>query len=144
LRFLVEERLPERSIPAREVEAMLGDYLPLLFMTAAVAALVAFILVASSLLSRNRPTRGKANTYECGMTPVGDARRPTQARFFVTAVLFILFDIESVFLIPWALNLKALRGRMGGLLFFEMLFFLLVLGVGLAYVWKKGGLDWKR
>ncbi len=123
---------------------MLGDYLPLLFMTAAVAALVAFILVASSLFSRNRPTRGKANTYECGMTPVGDARKPNRARFFVTAVLFLLFDIESVFLIPWALNLKALKNRMGGLLFFEMLFFLLALGVGLAYVWKKGGLDWKR
>lgn len=123
---------------------MLGAYLPLLFMVIAVAALTAFIIIASSLLSRNRPTRGKAETYECGMPPVGDARRPIHARFFVTAVLFLLFDIESVFLIPWALNLKALKGRMGGLLFFEMVFFLLALGVGLAYVWKKGGLDWKR
>jgi NADH-quinone oxidoreductase subunit A len=123
---------------------MLKDYLPLLIMFITVVGVVAAILVASTLLSNRRRTKGKADTYECGMTPVGDARRPFSPRFYVTAVLFILFDIESVFLIPWALNLGTLGGSMALLLFVEMFIFLAILGLGLVYVWRKGGLDWKR
>ncbi len=123
---------------------MLENYVPLLFMFLATAGLVAFIIIVSGLVSRNRRTRGKANTYECGMTPFGDARKPLSAKFYVTAVLFILFDIESVFLIPWAVNMKKLRGEMGGLLFVEMVVFIVLLAIGLIYVWKKGGLDWKK
>ena len=123
---------------------MLKEYVPLLFMILAIIGLMAFIIIVSSLVSRKRKTRGKGNTYECGMTPFGDARKPLSAKFFITAVLFILFDIESVFLIPWAINLKSLKSEMGTLLFFEMVVFVLLLAIGLIYVWKKGGLDWKK
>jgi NADH-quinone oxidoreductase subunit A len=97
----------------------------------------------SSLLGRQRETRGKLTTYECGMDPWGDARGRFSVKFFLVAVLFILFDVEAVFLIPWAVNLKALTAQgHGPFLFVEMLTFIIALGLGLAYIWRKGGLSW--
>jgi len=123
---------------------MLKEYFPLLLLLLAATGTALSILVASSLVSNRKRTRGKGRAYECGMEPVGDARRPFGARFYVTAVLFILFDIEAVFLIPWAMSLRPLGPTMGVQLFLVMFIFLAILGLGLVYVWRKGGLDWRR
>jgi len=122
---------------------VLQDYFPILVLLGVVVAFVLVSLVLSELAGHSRRTRGKGTTYECGMDPVGNARGRFSVKFFVVAVLFILFDIESVFLIPWAVNLKLLSGEgYGVFLFVEMLAFIGVLALGLAYIWKKGGLEW--
>jgi NADH-quinone oxidoreductase subunit A len=80
----------------------------------------------------------KESTYECGVEPTGSARRRFSVKFFLVAMLFVVFDIEGVLIFPWAVTFKKL-GMFG---FVEMIVFLGVLGVGLAYVWKKGALEW--
>src|SRR4029077_7203289 len=85
-----------------------------------------------------RPTRAKLSPYECGMTPVGDARQRFSVKFYLVAMLFILFDVEAVFLYPWAIILRQLK--MFG--FWEMLVYIGIVLVGFWYVWKKGALDW--
>ena len=124
---------------------MLKEYFPILVLLLVVAAFVITNLLISELLGRRRRARGKAATYECGMEPVGTARNRMSVKFFLVAVLFILFDIETVFLLPWAVNLRELTGMHPGngmFLLIEMLSFVGILGLGLAYVWKKGGLEW--
>jgi NADH-quinone oxidoreductase subunit A len=122
---------------------MLSDYVPILVLLLVVGGFVVVNLIVSSLLGRQRETRGKLTTYECGMDPWGDARGRFSVKFFLVAVLFILFDVEAVFLIPWAVNLKALTAQgHGPFLFVEMLTFIIALGLGLAYIWRKGGLSW--
>ncbi len=122
---------------------MLEDYFPILVLFGVVAGFVCINLVLSEVLGRSRKTRGKGATYECGMNPIGRARGRFSVKFFVVAVLFILFDIESVFLIPWAVNLRVLTSEGYGMpLLAEMLAFVGVLALGLAYIWKKGGLEW--
>jgi NADH-quinone oxidoreductase subunit A len=92
----------------------------------------------SWLLGKRKPTRAKMSPYECGMTPVGDARARFSVKFYLVAMLFILFDVEAVFLYPWAVILRDLK--MFG--FWEMLVYIAVVLVGFFYVWKKGVLDW--
>jgi len=122
---------------------MLAPYLPLLVLFLVVGGFLAVTLILSDLLGRKRRTRGKSETYECGMLPEGTARGRFSVKFFLVAVLFILFDIETVFLIPWAVNLKSMVALGAGtFLLFEMLGFIAVLALGLAYIWKKGGLEW--
>ena len=90
------------------------------------------------LLGPKKPTPEKEAPYECGMPPVGDARDRHPVKFYLVAMIFLLFDIEIAFLYPWAL---ALRG-LGWLGFFQILTFFLILLVGYVYVWRKGVLDW--
>jgi len=97
-------------------------------------------LVVAWLLRPNRPYPSKLATYECGEVPVGDTRVRFNIRFYVVALIFLLFDVEVVFLFPWATVYKDL----GWSAFIEMLVFLGVLVVGYAYVWRKGDLDWDR
>jgi NADH-quinone oxidoreductase subunit A len=126
---------------------MLQAYLPLLVLFLVVAGFAVVNIAISELLGRQRAARGKLTTYECGMTPVGTARGRFSVKFYLVAVFFILFDIEAVFLIPWAVNLKGMvaQNPANGLpLFTEMLVFLGILFVGLLYVWKKGGLEWDQ
>ena len=94
----------------------------------------------SWIIGYRRPTRAKMSPYECGMTPVGDARERFSVKFYLVAMLFILFDVEAVFLYPWAVILKELK--MFG--FWEMLIYIGIVLVGLLYVWKKGVLDWNQ
>jgi NADH-quinone oxidoreductase subunit A len=115
-------------------------YLPLLIHILAAAFVAAAIVVLSWLLGKRRPTRAKLSPYECGMTPVGDARERFSVKFYLVAILFILFDVEAVFLYPWAVLLRELR--MFG--FWEMLVYILVVLVGFFYIWKKGALDWSK
>jgi NADH-quinone oxidoreductase subunit A len=97
-------------------------------------------LVAAWLIRPNRPYPSKLTTYECGEDPIGDTRVRFNIRFYVIALIFLIFDVEVVCLFPWALIYKEL----GWLAFLEMLVFLLILFVGYAYVWRKGDLDWDR
>ena len=101
---------------------------------------VAIGLVTAWLLRPHRPYPSKLATYECGETPVGDTRVRFNVRFYVIALIFLIFDVEVVFLFPWATVYKGL----GWFAFFEMAVFLLILLVGYAYVWRKGDLDWDK
>ena len=117
---------------------MRDAYVPVL-MLLGVSVLNAVGMVAvSHLLSAFRPTPVKAQPYESGMPPLGDARERFSVKFYMVALLFIIFDIETVFLIPWGVLFRELG--VFGLL--EMLVFLGVLLVGFVYVWKKGALEW--
>ena len=109
-------------------------YLPLLIHFLVAVALAGVIVLLSYLIGYRRPTRAKMSPYECGMTPVGDARERFSVKFYLVAMLFILFDIEAVFLYPWAVILRDLK--MFG--FWEMLVYIGIMLVGFFYVWKKG------
>jgi NADH-quinone oxidoreductase subunit A len=115
-------------------------YLPLLIHVLAAAAVGGAIITLSWLLGQRKPTRAKMSPYECGMEPVGDARERFSVKFYLVGMLFILFDVEAIFMYPWAVILKDLK--MFG--FWEMLVYIGIVLVGLFYVWKKGVLDWGR
>ncbi len=93
----------------------------------------------SHLLSVRRPTAVKASAYESGIDPLGDTRERFSVKFYIVAILFIVFDIETIFFLPWAAIFREL-GLFG---LIEMFVFVLVLGAGLAYAWKKGALEWE-
>jgi NADH-quinone oxidoreductase subunit A len=113
-------------------------YLPLLMQAVVVFLLACVIVILSALLGKHRYSRAKLSPYECGMTPVGDARERFSVKFYLVAMLFILFDVEAVFLYPWAILLRELK--MFG--FWEMLIYIGIILVGFYYIWKKGVLDW--
>jgi NADH-quinone oxidoreductase subunit A len=104
----------------------------------AVGMAVAIVFIAS-ILGPRRMTAVKAEAFECGSEPIGNARQRFAVKFYVVALLFIVFDVEAVFLYPWAVNFRAL-GWFG---YIEMAIFAATLAVGLIYVWKKGALDWE-
>jgi NADH-quinone oxidoreductase subunit A len=118
---------------------MLLDYLPILILVALAALFAGGSMVVSALLGPRRPTPEKLSPYECGIEPVGTARERFSVKFYLVAMLFIIFDMETVFLYPWAVVYKELKlfgvAAMGT--------FLLILLVGFVYVWKKGGLEWE-
>jgi NADH-quinone oxidoreductase subunit A len=117
-----------------------ANYLPLLIHFLVALALAGAIVLLSYFIGYRRPTRAKMAPYECGMTPIGDARERFSVKFYLVAMLFILFDIEAVFLYPWAVILRDLK--MFG--FWEMLVYIGIMLVGFFYVWKKGALDWGK
>ncbi|MGH7546146.1 MAG: NADH-quinone oxidoreductase subunit A [Gemmatimonadota bacterium] len=117
-------------------------YIPIL-MIFAVSALQAVGMVAlSHWLSTHRPTPVKLMPYESGITPLGDARGRLTVKFYLVAMLFIVFDIETVFLYPWAMFFRSSLDTLGLFLMVEMGVFVVILGIGLVYVWKKGALEW--
>jgi NADH-quinone oxidoreductase subunit A len=115
-------------------------YLPILIHVLFALALAAAIMVLSNLVGQHKPSRAKLQPYECGITPVGDARQRFSVRFYLVAMLFILFDVEAVFLYPWAVIFRELK--MFG--FYEMLVYILIILAGFYYIWKKGVLDWSK
>ncbi len=117
---------------------MLLDYLPILILVILAALFAGGSILLSSLLGPHRPDPEKLSPYECGVEPVGSARERISVKFYLVAMLFIIFDMEIVFLYPWAVVFQELR--LFGLM--AMGSFLLVLLVGYFYVWKKGGLEW--
>ena len=124
---------------------MLIDYAPILVLLVLVALFALGNIVLSELVGSRRRAIGKADAYECGMGAVGSARLRLSIHFYLVAVLFILFDVESLLLIPWAVAARDLAAAgVGRLVFLEVFAFVLVLGVGLAFVWRKGGLEWDR
>ena len=115
-------------------------YLPLLIHFLLAGLIATAIVVLSWIFGYRKPTRAKLSPYECGMAPVGDARQRFSVKFYLVAMLFILFDVEAVFLYPWAIILHKLK--MFG--FWEMLVYILIVLVGFFYIWKKGVLDWGK
>ena len=121
------------------MQPVLYGYLPVLvFMV--IAGGIAVAMVGGSLLAaRQKPYPEKVSAYECGFEPFDDARRRFDVRFYLVAILFIIFDLEVAFLFPWAIAL----GDIGLLGFWSMVVFLGVLTVGFVYEWKKGALEWE-
>lgn len=117
---------------------ILSEYFPIwVFMVVAFCVACAAV-VLSFLLAKHRPDNHKNAPYECGFPPFGDARAKFDVRFYLVAILFIIFDLEIAFLFPWAISL----GDIGFAGFVSMLIFLGVLTVGFVYEWKKGALEW--
>jgi NADH-quinone oxidoreductase subunit A len=133
---------------------MARTYLPVLLLLGFVVANAVLLLLLSHLTMRPRPTPVKQTPYESGMPPLGDARERFSVKFYMVAVLFIIFDIETVFLIPWGAHFRQLScavplvnevcpvGQTSLFGLSEMVVFILILLVGFVYVWKKGALQW--
>jgi NADH-quinone oxidoreductase subunit A len=120
---------------------MLQPYVPILILIVFVVANAIMMLGLSHLLSSYRRTSVKIAPYESGMPVLGDARERFSVKFYLVAMLFIVFDIETVFMVPWAVAFRQL-GSMAGVLIIEMFVFILILAVGYVYVWKRGALQW--
>ena len=117
----------------------LKEYLPIiLFLIISLGLSVGFIVIIY-LLSPKKPDPEKLSAYECGFEPFNDSRMEFDVRFYLVAILFIIFDLEIAFLFPWAISL----GNIGLLGFVSMMIFLFILTVGFIYEWKKGALDWE-
>ena len=117
----------------------LNDYLSIiLFLIIALGLSVAFIVI-NFIFSPKKPDPEKLSAYECGFEPFDDSRMEFDVRFYLVAILFIIFDLEIAFLFPWAVSL----GNIGILGFCSMMIFLFILTVGFIYEWKKGALDWE-
>ena len=125
----------------------LHAYAPLLIYLLLATALAGALTAVSVLIGWRRPNRAKLQAYECGMEPTGDAREPFSVKFYLVAMVFILFDVEAIFLYPWAYIYRDMirqsvpMGRYG---FVEMLVYIAILFVGYIYLWKKGALDWHK
>ena len=127
---------------------MLMQHFPLLLAIALSAGLAVAMMGLSLLLGPRRKNRVKDEVFECGHPPSGDAQGLVHAKFYVVALLFLVFDIEVVFFYPWALafsdSLSGATGLMSSWVLGEMLIFVGILVAGLVYVWRKGALDWSR
>ncbi len=119
---------------------MAGVYIPILAQFVAVVALACGILVLGWWVGVKKPSKVKLDPYECGMPPVGNARGSFSVSFYLIGMIFILFDVEAVFLYPWAVVFKSLRWSG----FVEMALYIAILLAGYIYIWKKGALDWTR
>ena len=120
---------------------MLQPYLSVLLLLAFVIANAVLMLAVSHIFSTYRRTPVKVAPYESGMPVLGDARQRFSVKFYLVAMLFIIFDIETVFMIPWAVAFRQL-GEMAGLLIVEMFVFVVILAVGYVYIWKRGAFQW--
>ena len=121
------------------LNALFGGYLPVLIATITGFGLVITALIATRLLAPFSAERQKGTTYECGMLPIRRASTNVGMRFYLFAILFIIFDVEALFLFPWALSFIDL----GPSAYWLMVVFVMTLGAGLGYAWKKGALQWR-
>lgn len=115
------------------------EFLPIAILIILATGLAALVVILGHLFGPKRYIETKMMPYESGMTPIGPGTRRVSVRFYLIAVLFILFDIEVVFFLPWAVVYK----RLGLFAFLEMLVFIVILLVGYVYAWKKGALEWE-
>src|SRR5262245_13208577 len=119
---------------------MLQDWAPVLIFLLLVIGFAVVSVIGSLILGMRKPTPEKLRPYECGMTPVGNDRQRFSVKFYLVAMFFLLFDIEAVFLFPWAVIYRELK--LFG--FMEMLLFIAAILAGYVYAWKKGALEWER
>ena len=126
----------QQEIP---LEVFLGEYLPIAVFFAIAIGLSAAFVLSAFVLGNQRPDDEKMAAYECGFDAFDDSRRQFDVRFYLVAILFIIFDLEVAFLFPWAVTL----GGIGLFGFWSMMLFLAVLTVGFIYEWKKGALEWE-
>ncbi|MEE8483841.1 MAG: NADH-quinone oxidoreductase subunit A [Nitrospinota bacterium] len=117
----------------------MNQYLPVLVMVIAAVGIAGGMLIATTLIGPKKSFDEKMEPFECGVTPVADPKSRFSVRFYIIAMLFIVFDIEAVFLFPWATVFR----RLGIFGFIEMMVFIFILGIGLVYIWKKGALEWE-
>ncbi len=118
---------------------MLNEYLPILILVALAVTLGFLVVILGTIFGPRRPTEKKSMPYESGMVPYGPGTRRMNVRYYLVAVLFILFDIEVVFFLPWAVSFRVLGGN--GLVL--ILIFVVILEVAHLYAWKKGALEWE-
>ena len=121
------------------MENLLLEYLPILIFIAIALGLSLVMAIGSMLVARQRPDAEKLSAYECGFEAFEDARIKFDVRFYLVAILFIIFDLEVAFLFPWAVSL----GQIGGFGFWSMMTFLGILTIGFVYEWRKGALEWE-
>ena len=121
------------------MDSLLLEYLPILIFLGIAAAMSLVLVIASYVVARQNPDSEKLSAYECGFDPFDDARGQFDVRFYLVAILFIIFDLEVAFLFPWAITL----GEIGYFGFWSMVLFLGILTVGFVYEWKKGALEWE-
>jgi NADH-quinone oxidoreductase subunit A len=128
------------SFGRREVtmNALLQEYLPLIIFMGISLVIGLALLVAPFIVAYRQPDPEKLSAYECGFNAFDDARMKFDVRFYLVAIIFIIFDLEVAFLFPWAITF----GQLGALGFWSMMVFLAVLTVGFIYEWKKGALEW--
>jgi NADH-quinone oxidoreductase subunit A len=122
-----------------EVERLALDYLPVIFFLVIGGVISGLFVLGSALLAPSKPDPEKNSAYECGFNAFDDARMKFDVRFYLVAILFIIFDLEVAFLFPWAVSL----GEIGILGFWSMVGFLGVLTVGFIYEWRRGALEWE-
>jgi len=120
------------------VSEFLREYLLVILFSLLAVGVVGGFIGLSSLLRPNRPTKDKLENYESGVDPVGSGWSQSQIRYYIFALLFVMFDVEAVFIFPWATRLEA-YGYFG---LVEMVIFIFILALGLAYAWRKGVLRW--
>ena len=120
------------------MEYLLNEYLPILVFLGMASALAIILILAAAIVAVRNPDPEKVSAYECGFNAFDDARMKFDVRFYLVAILFIIFDLEVAFLFPWAVNFAGLSDEA----FWGMILFLGVLTVGFAYEWKKGALEW--
>jgi NADH-quinone oxidoreductase subunit A len=121
---------------------MILDYIPILLVLA-VSIIFGVVLVwSSTLIGPQRPNREKTSTYESGMKPVGTTNQRISIKYYLVAMFFIIFDLEVIFVYPWAVQFRKLFGEIGISVFISMLIFLIVLELGYLYAYKKGGFKW--
>ncbi|WP_371346444.1 NADH-quinone oxidoreductase subunit A [Ancylobacter sp. IITR112] len=120
------------------MSSLLQDYLPVVIFIGVSGFIGLALLVAPFLVAFSRPDPEKMSAYECGFNAFDDARMKFDVRFYLVAILFIIFDLEVAFLFPWAITF----GELGNFGFWSMMVFLAVLTIGFVYEWKKGALEW--
>ena len=121
------------------MQALFDNYLAVFLAAGTGCILVITAIIGTRLLAPFSANRGKATPYECGMLPIGRIRTQIHIRYYVYAILFLIFDVEAVFLFPWAVSVV----QAGTMALYSMILFIIILGAGLAYAWKKGVLEWK-
>ena len=120
----------------------MSNYIPLLVMIVLAGTIAGVLVIASAVLGPKKPSTYKSSSYECGMTPVGSARERFPIKFYLVAMLFIVFDVETIFLYPWAVTYHTLPHAVKIFEFGEMAVFVAILFVGYSYIIGKGALDW--
>ena len=121
------------------MQELLRGYLPILIFLGIATAMAGAMVLASMLVARQHPDSVKLSAYECGFDAFGDARAKFDVRYYLVAILYIIFDLEVAFLFPWAVTL----GKTGVFGFWSMVVFLGMLTVGFVYEWRKGALEWE-
>ena len=121
------------------MQALYENYVAVLLAGGTGVMLVITAIIGARVLAPFAGSREKGTAYECGMLPIGRVRSQIHVRYYVYAILFLIFDVEAVFLFPWAVSLVAA----GEMALYSMLIFIAILGAGLGYAWKKGALEWK-
>jgi NADH-quinone oxidoreductase subunit A len=118
------------------------NYVPIFIFIAVVGVMIPLPLLLAKLVRPENPSKAKLMPYECGIDPVDSSRGRYTVRYYIVAILFVVFDVETIFLFPWAVQFKLMIRAWGSFGLIEMLIFLAILIVGYIWIWKKGALEW--